>query len=136
MNKSLEATLAKNDICPRCFGELDTGWECNTCGFDAKPLVDKEEVNRISLEEQINLFEFLVIKLSEPIINPDWNFCNNLDGGETHRTLAELGTLGYQLVSVIKTDDGKYLYYLQRFYDKNDGINRSLPFNYNHSINE
>lgn len=26
-----------NDICPECRGELDTGWECNKCGFDAKP---------------------------------------------------------------------------------------------------
>lgn len=23
------------DICPKCGGELDTGWECNDCGFDA-----------------------------------------------------------------------------------------------------
>lgn len=23
------------DICPKCDGELDTGWECNDCGFDA-----------------------------------------------------------------------------------------------------
>lgn len=24
-----------NDQCPVCPGELDTGWECNSCGFDA-----------------------------------------------------------------------------------------------------
>ena len=29
--------LIDNDTCPECFGELDTGWECNSCGFDAKP---------------------------------------------------------------------------------------------------
>jgi hypothetical protein len=23
------------DLCPECGGELDTGWECNDCGFDA-----------------------------------------------------------------------------------------------------
>jgi hypothetical protein len=23
------------DRCPKCKGELDTGWECNDCGFDA-----------------------------------------------------------------------------------------------------
>jgi hypothetical protein len=23
------------DLCPKCGGELDTGWECNSCGFDA-----------------------------------------------------------------------------------------------------
>lgn len=27
-----------NDRCPECGGELDTGWECNDCGFDAKPI--------------------------------------------------------------------------------------------------
>jgi Zn ribbon nucleic-acid-binding protein len=26
-----------NDQCPECGGELDTGWECNDCGFDAMP---------------------------------------------------------------------------------------------------
>lgn len=25
-----------NDKCPKCHGgELDTGWECNFCGYDA-----------------------------------------------------------------------------------------------------
>ena len=24
------------DICPKCGGELDTGWECNDCGGDAQ----------------------------------------------------------------------------------------------------
>lgn len=27
----------ERDICPECGGELDTGWECNDCGFDALP---------------------------------------------------------------------------------------------------
>ena len=27
----------ENDKCPECNGELDTGWECNACGFNAKP---------------------------------------------------------------------------------------------------
>ncbi len=31
--------LALQDVCPRCQGELDTGWECNDCGFDAYPLI-------------------------------------------------------------------------------------------------
>ena len=26
------------DICPKCSGHLDTGWECNECGFDAHEL--------------------------------------------------------------------------------------------------
>lgn len=32
--------LAKRDICPECGGQLDTGWECNRCGYDAKFLLD------------------------------------------------------------------------------------------------
>lgn len=24
--------------CPRCLGELDTGWECNNCDFDGLKL--------------------------------------------------------------------------------------------------
>ena len=39
MNKvSVHPTTAakvKNDVCPKCGGELDTGWECNSCGYDA-----------------------------------------------------------------------------------------------------
>lgn len=28
--------LVKQDMCPACItGELDTGYECNNCGFDA-----------------------------------------------------------------------------------------------------
>jgi len=33
------STLIEQDICPMCLGELDTGWECNECGYDAMPLV-------------------------------------------------------------------------------------------------
>jgi len=36
------AEIAVNrDECPKCGGELDTGWECNDCGFDAKPILDE-----------------------------------------------------------------------------------------------
>lgn len=30
--------LARRDVCPDCGGELDTGWECNDCGLDARDL--------------------------------------------------------------------------------------------------
>jgi hypothetical protein len=33
-NEQREARIA-NDKCPECNGELDTGWECNDCRFDA-----------------------------------------------------------------------------------------------------
>lgn len=36
--------MVLNDRCPVCFGDLDTGWECNKCGFDAIDLV-RESVN-------------------------------------------------------------------------------------------
>jgi hypothetical protein len=31
----LEIAIVDDDLCPRCLGELDTGWECNECGFNA-----------------------------------------------------------------------------------------------------
>lgn len=31
--------LLDEDKCPMCLGELDTGWECNDCNYDAMPLV-------------------------------------------------------------------------------------------------
>lgn len=35
--------LASEDVCPRCLGELDTGWECNDCGYDAQPHINAKE---------------------------------------------------------------------------------------------
>lgn len=32
----------KEDICPKCGGSLDTGWECNKCGADCRPLIVPE----------------------------------------------------------------------------------------------
>jgi hypothetical protein len=44
------ATITRNpddpewDFCPKCkTGALDTGFECNSCGFDALPLVRQQE---------------------------------------------------------------------------------------------
>jgi hypothetical protein len=34
------------DICPKCSGELDTGWECNDCGFDAIKLATGASVTK------------------------------------------------------------------------------------------
>lgn len=31
------SALINEDRCPNCLGELDTGWECNSCGYDATP---------------------------------------------------------------------------------------------------
>jgi hypothetical protein len=33
----LAEALARENFCPRCLGELDTGWECNDCDYDALP---------------------------------------------------------------------------------------------------
>ena len=43
MSEPLDRELTKEDTCPRCLGELDTGWECNDCGYDAMPHVPLEE---------------------------------------------------------------------------------------------
>lgn len=32
----LRRALAREDICPQCGGALDTGFECNDCGYDAR----------------------------------------------------------------------------------------------------
>ena len=34
------SALVSVDRCPNCLGYLDTGWECNWCGYDAKPWID------------------------------------------------------------------------------------------------
>jgi hypothetical protein len=31
--------LVSEDRCPMCIGHLDTGWECNDCGYDARPWI-------------------------------------------------------------------------------------------------
>lgn len=43
-NKTLRHHAVKNDLCPECGAELDTGWECLRCGFDARPIVHGEGV--------------------------------------------------------------------------------------------
>jgi hypothetical protein len=35
-NKSIRLELLKQDTCPECGSELDTGWECNGCQFDGR----------------------------------------------------------------------------------------------------
>lgn len=34
------SALVSADRCPNCLGELDTGWECNSCGYDGKPWIE------------------------------------------------------------------------------------------------
>lgn len=36
-NRAGRINLIAEDICPECRSELDTGWQCNSCGFDAQP---------------------------------------------------------------------------------------------------
>jgi tRNA(Ile2) C34 agmatinyltransferase TiaS len=40
VNPTLRRHAAKNDVCPECGGALDTGWECNDCGYDAQHLIE------------------------------------------------------------------------------------------------
>jgi hypothetical protein len=35
-----------SDICPACGGDLDTGWECTRCGYDAINERGQREVRR------------------------------------------------------------------------------------------
>jgi hypothetical protein len=41
--EALPRELAKEDYCPKCLGELDTGWECNECGYDASHLINDKQ---------------------------------------------------------------------------------------------
>lgn len=34
-SKAIRLQMIKEDVCPECGGELDTGFECNNCEFDA-----------------------------------------------------------------------------------------------------
>ena len=38
--KEQREMLVMNDICPECSGELNTGWECNSCKYDAQKEVE------------------------------------------------------------------------------------------------
>lgn len=46
-NATVRRELVKQDRCPECGGELDTGWECNRCGFDARPEVHWSPVDQM-----------------------------------------------------------------------------------------
>ena len=37
--------------CPKCGGDLDTGWECTACGYDARPDVVFEEPRVLTAEK-------------------------------------------------------------------------------------
>ena len=48
-SKALRSASSRQDICPECGGELDTGWECNECRYDAK-----DEAYPLHLRENAN----------------------------------------------------------------------------------
>jgi tRNA(Ile2) C34 agmatinyltransferase TiaS len=35
-NPAVRRLFARDDKCPECGGELDTGWECTDCEYDAR----------------------------------------------------------------------------------------------------
>jgi len=54
----LRRALARDDTCPECGYELDTGWECNNCGYDARdeayPPAERERDKRWKEEDADN----------------------------------------------------------------------------------
>jgi hypothetical protein len=40
----------KQDLCAKCDGELDTGWECNKCGWDGQPFALMTGIKREKLQ--------------------------------------------------------------------------------------
>jgi len=45
-------TLMLEDRCPMCLGELDTGWECNQCNYDAMPLANRYDLDKLRRERR------------------------------------------------------------------------------------
>lgn len=47
-SSAIRSELIREDKCPDCGGELDTGWECNSCGADfraqARTLADRRSL--------------------------------------------------------------------------------------------
>ncbi len=39
----LSLALILDGCCPRCLGELDEGWRCNRCGYDAIVTCDEDD---------------------------------------------------------------------------------------------
>jgi hypothetical protein len=72
MPGELDRAFATDDVCPKCLGELDTGWECNSCGYDARP-------SALSVES-----------LEDAIARMDEADPNDVDSEEYARLLAEL----------------------------------------------
>lgn len=48
----LEKALVSEDICPQCLGELDTGYECNVCGYDARHIHATPQHNAAEYDPQ------------------------------------------------------------------------------------
>lgn len=46
-NKTLRRVTAANGKCPECGNDLDTGWECDNCGFDARPEAYSDSQRRL-----------------------------------------------------------------------------------------
>ena len=40
-HREYREAYARDDKCPECGGELDTGFECNDCGADAIEIINK-----------------------------------------------------------------------------------------------
>ena len=49
--EQMRIDMVADDTCPECLGELDTGWECNKCGFDAYELT--EHFRKLSYLEKL-----------------------------------------------------------------------------------
>ena len=51
-SKEHRELLIAEDRCPECGGELDTGWECNTCSFDAEPEAQEIDIDKHHRDQQ------------------------------------------------------------------------------------
>lgn len=52
VSQELREHCVAREGCPECGGELDTGWECNDCGFDALPIRQKMERQDVRTDDK------------------------------------------------------------------------------------
>lgn len=50
LNPTVRKHEAKSDRCPECGGQLDTGYECLHCGYDALPDLEYRHTARRDID--------------------------------------------------------------------------------------
>lgn len=84
--------IRTRDQCPECGGSLDTGWECNKCGFDARP-----EMTTDYSEEKPVIFAHFTPKDDCEHNFQGWRDFPEGNGGEQFCSKCGLGAMAHSL---------------------------------------